>query len=408
MKKRTFFPGRFRKSFLTVLIVVSCMSLLVLATISEAANTQSSAVGARSRGMGGAYIAVADEPTAIYWNPAGLARAKGTILELGAAYLIPDGEYTPLGSPKTERTEDFGVAAPFLGVCSDNFGEFTLGFGIYAPYGLDIQWADDAAYNFNTIDGTVELVHYAPAVAWNLSPELSVGAAVAYARGKVKSTVNTGVPGVNLSGEVDGDSFALNAGLLYNTPVENLTLGLVWRSATDMDFDGDLKMPGFEDNVNFETTFPQVIGVGAAYKLSPEWLVAMDANWTEWSVVEEEKFECEILGDSIMARNWDDTIQLRLGTEYLLNSTWTLRGGYTYDPSPIPSETLDPGYLDGDGHMLAAGVSYKLNSMIIDLAYEYMFLDKARDVTNSIHFRPTNGEYDGSLQTIELSFNWLL
>ena len=34
-------------------------------------------VGARAMGMGSAYVALADDPTAVYWNPAGLAGAEG-------------------------------------------------------------------------------------------------------------------------------------------------------------------------------------------------------------------------------------------------------------------------------------------------------------------------------------------
>jgi len=35
-------------------------------------------VGARAVGMGGAFVAVADDATAIFWNPAGLSRLKSS------------------------------------------------------------------------------------------------------------------------------------------------------------------------------------------------------------------------------------------------------------------------------------------------------------------------------------------
>ena len=34
-------------------------------------------LGARAAGMGGAFSALADDPAAAYWNPAGLIRSQG-------------------------------------------------------------------------------------------------------------------------------------------------------------------------------------------------------------------------------------------------------------------------------------------------------------------------------------------
>ena len=39
---------------------------------------QKPGVGARAMGLGSAYVALADDPTASYWNPAGLAAIKNT------------------------------------------------------------------------------------------------------------------------------------------------------------------------------------------------------------------------------------------------------------------------------------------------------------------------------------------
>ena len=33
--------------------------------------------GARAMGMGGAYVSVANDPSAMYWNPAGLTKVSG-------------------------------------------------------------------------------------------------------------------------------------------------------------------------------------------------------------------------------------------------------------------------------------------------------------------------------------------
>lgn len=39
-------------------------------------------IGARATGMGGAFVAVADDASAVFWNPAGIARLSGNILSV--------------------------------------------------------------------------------------------------------------------------------------------------------------------------------------------------------------------------------------------------------------------------------------------------------------------------------------
>ena len=54
-------------------------------------------VGGRALGMGGAFVAVADDASGIYWNPAGLVGAKR--IELSSMYtnLYYDSRFAFLG-----------------------------------------------------------------------------------------------------------------------------------------------------------------------------------------------------------------------------------------------------------------------------------------------------------------------
>src|SRR4051812_15263428 len=53
--------------------VVSCISALFSIALVPPAAAQGQPVGVRAAGMGGAFTAVADDGSAVYWNPAGLA-----------------------------------------------------------------------------------------------------------------------------------------------------------------------------------------------------------------------------------------------------------------------------------------------------------------------------------------------
>lgn len=69
---------------------------ILLASISEADAQTFEAVGTRALGMGGAFVAVADDSSAVYWNPAGLA--AGPFFELRFEHLSADKSSEPQGA----------------------------------------------------------------------------------------------------------------------------------------------------------------------------------------------------------------------------------------------------------------------------------------------------------------------
>jgi F plasmid transfer operon, TraF, protein len=71
-------------------------------------------VGSRAAGMGGAFVGVADDASAVYWNPAGLAGGSyfSLVLDGGAREAIPDG--TVRGSKQSSFL--LGISMPALGL----------------------------------------------------------------------------------------------------------------------------------------------------------------------------------------------------------------------------------------------------------------------------------------------------
>ena len=47
-------------------------------------------VGARAAGMGGAYVSIADDATAVYWNPAGIAHITGNVVSINHMIMPAD------------------------------------------------------------------------------------------------------------------------------------------------------------------------------------------------------------------------------------------------------------------------------------------------------------------------------
>src|SRR5438552_15283744 len=84
-----------RCSFITAVCLVSMATCLRAQTFDQ--------LGERAQGMGGAFVAVADDASAIYWNPAGLANVFKFDAQLG------------FDAPAPSREVFLGAAMPALG-----------------------------------------------------------------------------------------------------------------------------------------------------------------------------------------------------------------------------------------------------------------------------------------------------
>jgi len=99
------------------LAVTAALALAAVLTAAPADAQPIESVGVRAQGMAGAFVAVVDDTTAVYWNPAALAKGPyfGGVLEQTSGTLDPAGE---AGAPDTSARSAtlVAVGVPSLGV----------------------------------------------------------------------------------------------------------------------------------------------------------------------------------------------------------------------------------------------------------------------------------------------------
>jgi uncharacterized protein UPF0164 len=147
-------------------------------------------VGARPMGMGSAYVALADDPTAIHWNPAGLASVEGTQLTAMHNEWIQDF-----------RQEFAAVAFPLL--------RGSVGVAFSGFYTSEFEKRDDTGvlighFGFNDLSASA-------AYARRFSPRATAGLAVKYVREMIDAETATSV--------------AFDAGARYALPSAGLSFG---------------------------------------------------------------------------------------------------------------------------------------------------------------------------------------
>ena len=212
-------------------------SLLLAALLAAPASAQESAaflkigVGARAIGMGGAYTALADDISAMNWNPGGLAGLKTREFGLTHAELIAGTRYDFLGYAQPTRYGTFGAGAAYLGQGAiegrDSTGKLTGNFG-----------ASDSAVNPSFASGLMGM---------------KLGGNVKYIQSRIA--------------EASGRTFALDAGAQYS-----LGSGLPSLGVAVMNLGPGMKF------LNETSPLPLTLAVGASYRLPVGLVAALDVK----------------------------------------------------------------------------------------------------------------------------------
>ncbi|MCK4796442.1 MAG: outer membrane protein transport protein [Spirochaetes bacterium] len=365
------------KRFLTVVL------LLILSVGVMANGLSLNSIGTRALGMGGAMVGLADDPTAIYWNPAGLAGQNSSIMVF-ATDIIPMATYkTPNGTPAAfaidAETQGTHYIGPNLfGVY--NMGDVTLGLGAFVPAGLGAEW-DGKDFGTDEMFSKIGVFNISPALGYQVTDQFSLGLAVNIYYAMFEMSQKPGY-----YEDSDGMGYGATFGLKFKAN-DQLSFGATVRSATNVTMEGDaerMMMLGtnlttvkmtFERDVEWPLWF----GGGLAYQVNDDWVVTADAQYSSWSSLEElvakYKFDLgagEMSMNDTLHLNWDSQVQIRLGTAYDVNDNFTLRGGYYYDPAPSPDETLIHLFPSSTNHVITAGGSYAMDNFTLDFALEYL------------------------------------
>ena len=405
---------------------------VLFASTVYSASFQAPSIGARATGMAGSFVSVADDPSSLYWNPAGLGMCDGTMLMKGTAFVMPYSYYDADGGDKeTSMTTTQMIPNLFF---SHSFNDFVgVGFGYYVPFGLSQRWEDDASFMFNSTRSEISLGNIQGGLSWRLADNLLMGAGLAkgFAKMNTKSyafIIPTGaVPPVPSQSYVkawgEGSGTSGNIGVLW-APDDDWQIGGAWRSETTVNFKGDMDInpqtpvdyPKFDEDFSMNFTFPQTVSVGVSYSGFERWLLSGQIDWVNWSRIDTltQKLDNPVnifdpttltvtTTDEIeITRDWNDRCIFRVGAEYEVSPEFTVRGGYMWDPSPVPADTLDPMMFDVSSNRFSVGASFPVWELNIDVAYSYASGIK-READDSENLPPTDGDYWGHSHMFEVS-----
>lgn len=416
------------------LIPLFLITILYTGTIS-AGGFQINEHGARAMAMAGAFTGLANDPSAVFFNPAGITQLTGTNIMAGVTFIKPISTFRGPSPSVTEWELEDQIFNPInFYVTHQLSNDLHVGFGVNNPYGLGTLWDENWVGKYMAIETEIRTFFFNPVISYKISDQLSIGVGPVFAFGDVLISRKTRSGSLNpfnkdvfieLSG--DGTAWGFSAGLLYK-PLNELSLGLSYRSETKFSFEGDANVEGPDQfkpllpagAISAPLSTPQNITFGLATSLMSNLIVTADFQYIGWSSYDKLELTFDDVVDEnggklvqTSVRDYDDTWIARLGGEYNLDESWDLRGGIFFDNNPVKDERVDPTLPDSDRWGFNLGFGYKITEQLsFDFAYLFLRFSE-RKINNSLEEYSTgdakfNGVYNSTAHLFGLNFSYSL
>ncbi len=413
------------------MILAVAVAALIAPSLCQASGFALFEHGNRGMAMGGAMTAVADDPSALFWNPAGIAFQddEGLQVMMGVTFITADqdfvGEspYPGDGYTASQKGQTFYPPHAYMVIPSSD--RVSFGFAMTAPYGLGTWWDDDFAGRFISKRVNIQTFDLAADVAFKLSNALAIGVGVDYAISQIDLTKNIGFinPYTQQLTDVgqahmttDGlgnDAWGWHASFLAKLG-GGFQLGALYRSEIDMDYTkghGSFRQftTGYQDydallrtqipfgedvQLASHITFPSYWSVGFAYQ-GEKWTFSGQWGRMGWDSFQELAIEFPDYPhlSQTMPEDYEDADQYRFGMEHRVSEKFAYQLGFLIDETPQPIHSMSPLLGDGDRTGYCIGFSFGGGHFQTDVGYMYLTFDE----------RGTNGTsesgYNGSYKT---------
>jgi long-chain fatty acid transport protein len=409
-----------------VLRALLALPLLALPAAVHASGFAIESQGARAMGFAGAYVAQAADPSAIFYNAAGIGFLKGKQIYVAGAFTSLSTDFTGSGpnpAAGTLESSDNGLALLPAIYYSQQVGRNTVvGLGVSRPFAVRSKWDNPDAFTGRYICLDCQIASWSinPTIAYKLADRLSVGAGLDVRLSKFEFTrrltadpnpfpVPTDVAELTLDSGTD-TGVGFNLGLLAS-PTENLSIGVSYRHKVAIDHGAQANFvqiltgttevddavkaalpPSQPATVSF--TYPASIAAGVALRRR-YWTVEADFQWMLWSSFDKVTiaYANSPSFNSSLPEEWASTWRGAFGVEYLIGNDWEVRGGFGYDHSPAPTETISPFIHDADRYTFGGGGSYKYERLRLDFNVRYVAFRSSSTLGISRY------SYDGSYES---------
>jgi long-chain fatty acid transport protein len=330
---------------------------------------------------GDAFAATADNPSAIYYNPAGITQLRGHNVRGGVNVINVQAGFESL-SRNADAKSEFVPVPGFFYTYSPERLPLSFGIGYYMPFGLSLKWPDDGPFRNTTTHGVIRDHTVSAVMAWKVTRTLSIaaGPAASYAY----TDLRRGAVGDEFRFRGDAVALGATAGLLWQ-PTLRHSFGVTYRSPVTFDLEGKSTVTGLpvpKQNASVRLPLPQVIVGGYSFRPTPQWNLEVNLDWTDW-----ERLNTPVLKQTPampLPLNWDSSFGVEAGVTRYFENGLRVSAGYMFLENSAPEKTFNPLVPDQDMHVCSVGVGGKIDRWSWDFTYQFTH-GTGRDVSKTVY-----------------------
>jgi long-subunit fatty acid transport protein len=392
--------------------------------------------------LNGLYFAGSDGIIKSFINPAGLIYLNESGIEFTILDCLAQNSFESSSGElyNSLREDEFSFSGGFLWSVSDEIKtafsyQEAVGYKSSWPYAQYYQQDSLNAlfvfdlYNDLKVDAISASISYRFGnIVFGVSPVLyHITNKVAFSQDNQMWTSGVGTAAYQFEYDEDAWTFGFNLGAIAEFS-DAFKVGLSVRSSYSADLEGTAKSKMFAvtDSTDETTTvmsnfeMPWIIGLGSVYSFTSNINLNIDIQYSLWGSTAtsiNHKFGNQIWQDNLTSTdptsginggtftlNYNNTLDLGIGFEYVSESMISYRVGYLYSQSPNSNETYSFLYPAVDTHTMSLGVGLREGNLLFDASLSYtMGIERAVNTSTTENLKGTY-DYDSIIPMVTLKY----
>ncbi len=391
---------------------------------------------AQAEAEGSAFVGEADNPSAVYYNPAGINQLKSPEVSVGDAIIAPRGKMTHNGNTVHEQNNEYNIPN-FYAVVPVIPNKLSIGAGGGSYWGLGTNWGPDSPLKYATTQAAIKDIDNSLVASYQVTDQWSLAASADndYSRAdeswayKNASGGTSFGPDGNIEVRGGDDAWGYRLATMFKINDQN-QVGLMYRSRINHDYTGKIIVngisPTFQNpavfnfsgstyitNIEEKSVLPQSIVLGYSFKPTSKWTINTDIEWMDWSSTKQLSLSFPNETDpnrlaflstgNPRPENWHSAWSESIGTQYAVTDRFRVRLGYYHHGRVIANADFNPVIPDSNSNGYTTGFGFDITKRLtLDVAYSALVYD-SRTITNSVGSAfadGTAGTVDGKYEQI--------